>query len=417
MKRALKSICCLALLISTSLILFACKVDTKILQTPTRIGLVNNEIFNTETNEYEDNFILVTVENKYASKYRFYITDSQDYEKIENYVSFDSATNYISINDYFNNKSDKLKTYHYFVQYLGSEKYKDSKFSEIMTYTPESVTLDAPYIQMVGKEIFWTKIARADKYEIIQSTYRKDGDSFILEEKEKVAEIPKDVFTYNFEEKIVSPYRKYSYKVIAKGSGFYGDSLESNELSYIQNIDIETPKNLKIEDQILSFDKVEYATSYSLYVDNEFKKEITTESVDISEYLTEFRQYFFSVQASQSDVLSYNLNERSDNLSYDHTTTLSAPTFGEISRNGENILISFSSVENATQYELYIYHNNAIIKTLSSSITNVNVVVTDLFETLTEDKTITIKVKAISSNNFIFDSEETSVDYIVKAGI
>ncbi len=416
MKKILNCIFCFTLIISASLIFFACKGKDLVLQTPSRIGLVNNEIYDAETDEYKDNYMLVTVENKNALKYRFFITSSADYQNLDNYISIDSDKNYVEINDYFYNKLDTLKVYHYFVQYIAKKNYKNSGYSKIQTFTPEKKVLSAPYIQMKENKIFWTKVTNSEKYEISETIYKKTDEGFEVEKVNKI-EVLKNIFEYDFSKRVDSPYKKYSYKVKAIGTGFYANSQESNEETYVKKITLQTPKNLKITDKVLSFDEVEYASSYSLFVDGTFVKNFEGESVDISEYLNEYKNYTFSVQATLSDVLDFEKSDKSDSLTFAHKTKLDAPTFSSESdlRDGQYLKISFTGVQLATKYEISIFYNGNSIFNTTTEVTNVEILISQLFDNLTENKDITIKIKSQNGNQFVEDSDYAVLNYTLVA--
>lgn len=416
MKKILNCIFCFVLIISASLIFFACKGKDSVLQTPSRVGLVNNEKYDAEANEYKDNYMLVTVENKNALKYRFFITSSADYQNLDNYISIDSDKNYVEINDYFYNKLDTLRVYHYFVQYIAKKNYKNSGYSKIQKFTPEKKVLNAPYIQMKENKIFWTKVANSEKYEISETIYKKTEEGFEVEKVNKI-DVSKNILEYDFSKRVDSPYKKYSYKVKAIGTGFYGNSQESNEESYIKKITLQTPKNLKITDKVLSFDKVEYVSSYSLFVDGTFVKNFEGESVDISEYLNEYKNYTFSVQAILSDVLDFEKSSKSENLTFAHKTKLDAPTFPSESdlRDGQYLKISFTEVQLATQYEISIFYNGNSIFNTTTEVTNVEILISQLFDNLTENKAITIKIKSQNGNQFVEDSDYAVLNYTLLA--
>lgn len=423
MKKFLKVLCAICLVISCSLILFACgkeSVKPKILQTPENFGYTNNgkliESEDPNEREYEYNdYLLVVEKNKNAYKYRFYITDNENYNDLTKYISFDSENNYLDVNEIFVNK----KEYHFYVQYLGKGNYRDSACSTIKSFTPENEIVKTPYLQLINNKIYWTKILYADSYDIYETVTR---DNNIVTNKQKIASTNNSTFEYDITNRVTgndAPYLKYQYEIIANAKGFYGNSNTSNKVEYIKNITLDAPSNLKVEKNNesfkLSWDSVLYATKYEVKIPNGEIVEASSNELDVTSYITSYAGYTFSVKAKESDVLSYNSSEFSLDYLYNNTTKLSAPTNLNVTTEGEYIIVSFDDVLLASNgYTIIVTYSNNVVFTFNNFTSGTRLRSTDLVGELTEDKTITIQIYANQVGSYIFESEKTSTDYIIR---
>ncbi len=423
MKKFLKVLCAICLVISCSLILFACgkeSVKPKILQTPENFGYTNNgkliESEDPNEREYEYNdYLLVVEKNKNAYKYRFYITDNENYNDLTKYISFDSENNYLDVNEIFVNK----KEYHFYVQYLGKGNYRDSACSTIKSFTPENEIVKTPYLQLINNKIYWTKILYADSYDIYETVTR---DNNIVTNKQKIASTNNSTFEYDITNRVTgndAPYLKYQYEIIANAKGFYGNSNTSNKVEYIKNITLDAPSNLKVEKNNesfkLSWDSVLYATKYEVKIPNGEVVEVSSNELDVTSYITSYAGYTFSVKAKESDVLSYNSSEFSLDYLYNNTTKLSAPTNLNVTTEGEYIIVSFDDVLLASNgYTIIVTYSNNVVFTFNNFTSGTRLRSTDLVGELTEDKTITIQIYANQVGSYIFESEKTSTDYIIR---
>lgn len=423
MKKFLKVLCAICLVISCSLILFACgkeSVKPKILQTPENFGYTNNgkliESEDPNEREYEYNdYLLVVEKNKNAYKYRFYITDNENYNDLTKYISFDSENNYLDVNEIFVNK----KEYHFYVQYLGKGNYRNSACSTIKSFTPENEIVKTPYLQLINNKIYWTKILYADSYDIYETVTR---DNNIVTNKQKIASTNNSTFEYDITNRVTgndAPYLKYQYEIIANAKGFYGNSNTSNKVEYIKNITLDTPSNLKVEKNNesfkLSWDSVLYATKYEVKIPNGEIVEVSSNELDVTSYITSYAGYTFSVKAKESDVLSYNSSEFSLDYLYNNTTKLSAPTNLNVTTEGEYIIVSFDDVLLASNgYTIIVTYSNNVVFTSNNFTSGTRLRSTDLIGELTADKTITIQIYANQVGSYIFESEKTSTDYIIR---
>lgn len=425
-KKTLKIFTLLIILISAPLILFGCKKEPNVLIKPYTIGLVLNDVYDTTTEEYvKTEVLLVTDENSKATKYRFFVTDNSDYENINNYVSIYSDHNYLDISNYFNEE----KTYYYFVQYIGNKNYINSEYSDIKSYSPEFQTkVDTPYLQMVDTTLNWFRIQNAQKYEIYEKKVDKNGNVF--QDYTKISEVGGDAFLshlnshLNYED---VPYYKHYYKIKAIASGRYLTSEFSNEVSYKKDITLSVPTNVRVikegnaetgDKYYLTWNEVKYANEYSVIINGNSANKIKTNTnrLDITDVLTTYTSYNFSVNASGSEAVSFTPSQFTAPLNYDYTYTLNAPTNLNIDRNGNNIDISWESVADAHGYTLIIeYNNKKVIEETNVEQTSALIAIKDIVSNLTSNAQIKVKVKANGLAPYILDSKFTEKTYTIIA--
>lgn len=418
MKKIYKVFASLIFIFSAMLMFFACGNKSQVLATPVSVGIVNNDVYNPTTNEYiKTEILLVTDKNKYASGYKFFITNNSNFSNLDNYITLTSSTNSVDITSYFN----KAETYHYFVQYIGSKNYKNSEYSQTKTYTPPTESLNTPYPQLIDEQLSWFRIMNATGYEVYEKVLNSSDE--VITENTKITTLNSETFTLDLTDRFAdfnAPYNKYVYSVKAISSGQYNSSALSQSVTYIKHVNLSTPENLEVTTQnskyILNWDAVDYATSYQVVVNGNTANPITTteNSLDITQYLTHYSTFSFSVKAKTSDVISYIESNYSETLTYDYTTKLLSPENLNITREGEYITITWDSVSLAETYTLVIIYNGEERYTASSlELTNASVEIEAYLGDLTTDKNITVKVKANNASHYILESEFTEVNYTI----
>ena len=166
----------------------------------------------------------------------------------------------------------------------------------------------------------------------------------------------------------------------------------------------------------LNWDSVDYASSYEVVVNGNFANPITINEniLDITEYLTHYSTFSFSVKAKTSDVISYDESNYSEILSYDYTTKLLAPENLNVTREGEYINITWDRVNLAETYTLVITYNGQEVYTASSlELTNVSVEIEAYFGDTSTDKEIIVKVKTNNTSHYILESEFAEINYTI----
>ena len=368
MKKLIKILCVCLILLSSSLIFFACKDSwPKKLQKPTSVALVDNglqttiiitdengdEVLDDDGNPLEEHpyvnheYLIVTEKNTKASSYRFYITDSENYNLIENYVSYETSENYLNVTTLFDSK----KEYHFFVQYIGNDKYIDSEFSKTESFIPISEKISAPYVQLIDENLYWTQIINAQSYEVYEKI--EDNNNNVIQNSTLISTLNATTFNFSIQNRFTNPnypYYKYSYSVRATSRGYYYNSDLSNKVQYIKEITLATPINLEVEKTIedryiLSWDESPYCTEYEVKLNNNVITTTNSESLDVTNYLTTYATYTFAVKPKNSQAISFNEGSYSEDYNYNYTTKLDAPTSLEITTMGEYINISFDLVD------------------------------------------------------------------------
>ena len=429
MKKILKIVCCLIFLISGSLMVFACKTDPIILQTPQNVGWTNAGDRNAETGEFEnDKFLLITEQNPYADSYKFYLTDNNNYESAK-YAELTSKQNYVDVTSYI----DRNKKYYFYVQYIGKGRYKNSDFSEIVTLEPERRQLASPYLQMIDTTIFWGNVQNASRYEVYETITDSIGTE--IQKAKLISTLNYTLQSYDFSERVKgesAPYRKFYYQVKAIGEGYFDNSnLSLKSEAYVKSIKLGTPTNLKVDfnTNILSFNKIDYASKYQIKVNRAGYEKIiysTAENVNLAENgvdTTKFDAYSFVVKAVESGVIDFAESEKSETLYQNHTTNFEAPTNLTCVPTGKQLLISWDSTKVlegeseifAESYTLEIVWNLGR-RIVSTNITNTQFNIPDYSEIvgdISENKTITIKVKANKKGEYIFNSNFAELEHTI----
>lgn len=443
MKKNIKIVLSFIFLFSVSLMFFACtnKPEKKILQTPSYIGYVNNgqlseeEITDSSERPFINNqFLLVTEKNLNSYGYRFYVTDSDDYENRANYTTYETVgynNNYCDITEIFDSK----KTYHFYVQYIGKGKYIDSECSEIACYEPQAEKIKNAYATLSSEKICWTRVLNATKYEIYEQIL--DSENNEIQSLTKIAEVNYDVEEYDFSARIIgenSPYYKYQYavKALAGDSKFYLDADLSNKVEYKKEITLNKVTGVKVNKQknsstnedefILSWNAVKYATKYEVKINLNDAIIVEENNLDITSYITNYTSYNITVKAVESDALKYNAGDYSNNYTYDNVTKLNAPSNLSAITQGENIIISFDADSSSVNgYTIEIYYNGErkeyneqVFNTENQNIISYSVNTESIVGTITKQVEITIKIKANAVGQYIYASDFATLNYNVE---
>lgn len=411
MKKFLKSFLLIIFVISFPLILFGCDSEPKTLTTPISVGLVKNTVLNESTSEPETQVLLVTDKNKFAKGYRFYLTDSREYNKIDNYISFYSENNFCDITQYYN----EFETYRYFVKYVGdNSKYFDSDYSSIKTKHSSLEKISSPYIQLIDTKIYFFRIMNTKEYELYE-TITDTVNNEIIQENSFVTTLDNETFEYDLSSRFNhenAPYYTFSYKLKAIAINGYINSDFSNTVSFVKHIKLGNVKNINVEENenvyTLNWDKVDYATKYEVIINNDTENPIVVEDnkLDITNKLTSYSTYNFTVQAVESDVLSYDKGDKSSQIEFDYTTTLPSPDNIDITRNGQYLNIDFDTVTLGQSYTVKILYNDNEIYLAGNVVENtLTIEISELFANLEESKEIKVCVKANKVGEYILESE------------
>ena len=322
---------------------------------------------NFDRNEDTEKQIIYTQSNPFASSYLFGISENENAE-IDDYIKYRTENNYLDVTDIFVN----AKTYYFYAQYIGTDKYLSSKISPIETYTVQ-YKLDTPNITLDGTIISWLAVPNADSYsiyskvrnniEIINSTSNTTFDI--------ASDVNKKITQENVEESI-------SYFIVATSQGNYLRSTQSNIVTYSAFLQLEAPSNVQFvasgANKFLQWKEVEHCDNYIIRIN--YTNEISISSsqctknglnlkYDLANYLEEhgLGDYAFCIKANNTN--NYLASTYSNEVYYTYTKQLETPSNVVITDQNPNVLITWSEVENANQYELYysdITNNYALKK-------------------------------------------------------
>ena len=310
---------------------------------------------NFDINEDTEKQIIYTQSNPFASGYLFGISENENAD-IDDYIKYRTENNYLDVTDIFVN----AKTYYFYAQYIGSGKYVSSKISAIETYTVQ-YKLNTPSITIDGTIISWLAIPNADSYSI----YSKVGSNIEIVSSTSnttfdiASDINKKITQENVEESI-------SYFIVATSQGNYLRSTQSNIVTYSAFLQLEVPSNVQFvasgANKFLQWKEVEHCDNYVIRINyaseiNVSSSQCTKSGVnfkyDLADYLEEhgLGDYAFCIKANNTN--NYLASTYSNEVFYTYTKQLETPSNVVITDQNPNILITWSEVENANQYELY----------------------------------------------------------------
>lgn len=196
---------------------------------------------------------------------------------------------------------------------------------------------------------------------------------------------------------------EYTIEVLAVSveNSYYLDSDKSEavvinhivQLADISNITI------NIDDLNLSFDKVEYAINYKITVDTNTFYTVENENIDLTEYITQAKQYTITIQALSDDdefIIDGEI------AIYEFKNYVQFETITDLEIVGEDGVyeLSFTAVENAESYTVYIQYSESV--NIIEKIININIL--DISEYLQQagDYLITVKV---NETGYFIESE------------
>ena len=349
--------------------------NISIIETP-KLRLIT--IDNSEVQYYTryDNLAIITDNNPNASGYAFYIYSGSSFEDTKLYVRYFAENNYIELKDIFDDEEKRVEfssgRYYFYVIALGGEKdgitYKNSPNSPII-YVDFKTFLEVPEMSINSrvKQIGWKNIPDADRYELWEGETEDDFSTYT-----KIAEI-KNAEMYDFNEYYSNNQRDLHFKLraIAGANTFFLTSEFSSSITFISAKTLYNPdETILTDDDILSWESINFATGYKVVVDKDtdneqiFETELT--SYDLS-YLNGIvgchNIYVVSVDYNEPDIYHDSAVKIVRKEVYGK---LENPSNINISQNEKNIVVTFESCENARTFSVYINDNvEPIIRNLT----------------------------------------------------
>lgn len=240
----------------------------------------------------------------------------------------------------------EAKTYEICVRANGKDGYKNSAFSEVKLFT-NSTTLSSPTLKITDKTVWWQKDFAVDSYTVTMT--RPDGN---------VERFYTASNRYNFSSDLKQAGR-YSFSVVANSTATNVTSSEpSDSVSYAHIVKHVTPTELSIQevenDVVLTFKDVDNANSYTINI-NGHTLQANDSSVKLNLLEYDFstpQRYYVSVKSNGSDY--YTESKYSGQAYYDKYVRLDTPTLNEIRDNVDDLLLSWSKVNNAHTYDVYV---------------------------------------------------------------
>lgn len=358
------------------------------LQTPKTLSLRSKQ----QNPNYSsaNDLLVMTNENASAFSYDFYFYTGSDYNNTSLYTMFPSEVPYIKLTDVINKMGENntnllpfgAQRYYCYCIYRGGTDadgviFTNSKPTEIK-YLDFKGKVSTPeiFINTIDKKISWTKVENADKYILSEFkilTTNEFGYPLTYEIK-SVHEFDNTINEYDFSEDITIE-RQINYFVQAVSTSDYYLSSEisltnqkNNYVSYVEHITLQTPQNVILTSRnVLKWDKVENATTYSVYVDNDTENPIIvdTNSLNVAKYLKTLGTHNFYVMTNAyGNYLS--TNSPSNTVYKLITEKLDTPKNATAVQNQQNVIINWDSVKNAVTYTLMV-NDKIVSKNISTT--------------------------------------------------
>ena len=238
------------------------------------------------------------------------------------------------------------KTYEICVRANGKAGYKNSEFSEVKLFT-NSTTLSSPILKITDKTVWWQKDFAVDSYTVKMT--RPDGN---------VENFYTASNKYNFTSDLKQA-GLYSFAVIANSTETNVVSSEpSDSVSYANIVKHTTPADVAIQevedDVVLTFKDVDNAKSYTIDINGDkFQANDTSVKLNLLEYdFSNPQRYYVSVKSNSSTY--YAESDYSIQAYYDKYVRLGTPVLNAILDNVNDLLLSWSAVNNAHNYDVYL---------------------------------------------------------------
>lgn len=240
--------------------------------------------------------------------------------------------------------------------------------ASLFTFSGCIFNLSTPAITRYGAEIRWAEVENASSYEVVFTDEQNNSTTQVVS-KNKIN---------------VSPYvsvGKWMVKVRAiTNDVFRNNSNFSNTVTLIVGAGLEVPKNLTVEkggnDVVANWETVLNATYYQINLKFGDKEQapIQTTNDEGSFVLTDYFEngggiYDICVQAIKSDESTVLSSENSASVQYENDITLNAPTISSFTKSGNDYVISWESVNQATSYNVSLLGLDECYQTTKTSLT------------------------------------------------
>ena len=199
----------------------------------------------------------------------------------------------------------------------------------------------------------WNAIENATNYEL----YRKQNNG----EYQKIATTDQ----LSYQDKNLDP-GDYSYKLVAKGSEFYTDSIDSNEVStrITKQLEAVTPKATVTKNTVkLTWDKVEHASKYQILKANaegQYEEVATVDTNSYEETGLAAGTYSYKVVVLGDEI--YTTSKESEAVEATVKVEKLASVALDAKQEGNKAKLSWQAVEHASGYEVYRKDNNGEYK-------------------------------------------------------
>ena len=346
MKKNKKIMLFIILLIFSIPIFAGCAGRATQLSTPTATVVLNN-----------GRLVVTTTDNPNAEGYIFGVYHGPYSNNFDLYSEYESAVYFLDVTSYV---SESAIYYFYVVAVGDGEKYLTSGRSSVTSYN-HADTLEAPLLERTEYVLSWSGVSSATGYKVFKN-------NVLIKTFQGTS-----VTEYDIESHITSSI-VYNFEVQAIGGTVGGitlvDSLKSNIVSYTEHLVLGVPQNVSVEineeTQVpyLTWNSVTRASGYTILIDNNTTYTTSGNIFELSSVLTLAKQYSIQVKSNATGVLIE--SQYSNAYYYDNYLALNTPTILGARRNGSDVLVEWTEVENAQTYTLIV--NNEPLRDINSNI-------------------------------------------------
>jgi len=363
MKKTQKIMLFIVLLIFSIPIFAGCAGRATQLSVPTITVVLNN-----------GRLVATTTDNPNAESYIFGVYTGSNFNNFDLYSEYESLVNFLDVTSY----ASESAVYYFYVQAVGDgEKYLTSARSSVTSYN-HADTLAAPILERTGYVLSWTGISSATGYKVYKNnTLIKTFQGTSVTE-------------YDIESHI-SASIVYNFEVQATGGTVGGitlaDSLKSNIVSYTDHLILDTPQNIRVETDeetqisYLRWNAVSLSSGYTVLIDGATTYIASSSELALNSALTLAKQYSLQVKSNATGVLIE--SEYSDSYYYDNYLTLGTPTVLGARRNGSDVLVEWTEVQDAQTYTLIV--NGEPLRDINSNLVviyDTNIIISGSLEKL-----------------------------------
>ncbi len=282
----------------------------------------------------------------------------------------------------------EYKTYVIKAYAIGTGKYTNSRLSNILTYRKQK-KFNTPMLNITGTVLSWSAIENAQTYLL------KVNNSAPIEFAETQVDIKANLNIFN----LINVNKNNTFEVKVKAYNDCNESEYSNTVNYSETSILNSATNLHVS----QINNKSYLTWHSEYNNISFKVYLndveisttTSKELEVTQYLTQAKDYIFAVECISDSVLVQN-SEKSEPYTHINLIRLSKPEINNIYLDNENnVIVEWNKVENAISYRVTV-NQTETYQVYSEK----HVFIFESIKNYAQDE-LSFTVKAIGYNNYL----------------